>query len=153
MKKILKNIILILLVGVLFISTLSLIILLPVKYVIKPDVMDNAISNIDIEKLVADSSTIHDAFTEMLDPIIKETEKIGIGEEVIIKIINSKEIKGLMSGVTSNLIDYTLNGKEHGLISIDKIKDLVSISIDDINNSGYYEISNQNKENILNFIT
>ena len=151
--KILKNIFLIILILVLFISSCSLIILAPIKYAVNPDSINKVITNIDIETLVEENPEFHETINKTLEPVLNETKKLGVDEKTIMKIVNSKEIKGMMAGVTSNLIDYTLTGKEHELISIDQIKDLVNNAIDDINKSGYYEISNEDKENILNVVT
>ncbi len=137
----------------LFISSFWLIILLPIKYVTNPSTITNMFKSVDIESLVSEDKELHDTVSEVLEPIITDAEKLGIKEDTIIKIVNSKEIKGMIAGVTGNLVDYTLTGQKYELISIDQIKDLVNDAIDVINESGYYEISNKEKESILNIIT
>lgn len=151
--KVLKNIFLIILILILFISSLSLMILVPVKYLVNPNTINNAITNLDIEKLVKNNPELEKTITDTLDPIISETEKYGIDEDIIIEIVNSKEIKGLVGSITGDLVDYALTGKKYELISIDKIKSIVNEAIDVINESDYYEISNADKENILEAIT
>ena len=76
--KVLKNIFLIILILILFISSLSLMILVPVKYLVNPNTINNAITNLDIEKLVKNNPELEKTITDTLDPIISETEKYGI---------------------------------------------------------------------------
>ncbi len=152
MKKFLKGFGVCILTLGLFISSFFLIILLPIKHVTNPNTIANMIKSVDIETLVSEDKEFHDTVNEVLEPIITDAEKLGITEDTIIKIVNSKEIKGMIAGLTGNLVDYTLTGQKYELISIDQIKDIVNDAINVINESGYYEISSEDKNNILNII-
>ena len=152
MKKFLKGLALTILVLVLFISTSGVLLLLPVKNTIKKDSVKEMITSLEIEKMVQDDPNFKKAVDEVFEPIYEETRNLGIEDEVIIKIMDSDEVKGLIGDVTGNITDYIVTGKNQKLINTDNIESLVDKAITDINKSGYYEIKPEEKEEILTVI-
>ena len=107
------------------------------------------ISNLEIEKMVNENPNFKESVDDVLEPILTETNKLGIDDEVIIKIVDSNEVKDLIGDVTGNLIDYAITGKNQKIINSEDINKLVNDAIDEINKSGYYEINESQKEEIL----
>ncbi len=152
MKKFLKvfgNIILGLIV---FVATLALLILGPVKYMLGKGNIKNVITSIDIEDTITKSPEYKEMVDELLDPIYEETRKFGISDEIVVKIIDSKEVKNLIADISSNVVDFALTGESKELLSTQDIETLVSDVIDDINNLKLYEISKEQKDDILNIV-
>ncbi len=150
MKKFFNNLATAILIIVLFISTTLLLLLIPLKNTISGGSVKKMISNLEIEKMVNENPTFKQSVDEALEPILTETNKLGIDDEVIIKIVDSDEVKDLMGDVTENLIDYAITGKNQKIINIEDINKLVNDAIDEINKSGYYEINETQKKEILN---
>lgn len=150
--KFLKGLLLAILVFVLFVSSIFLLILVPVKNAVGKNSIKDMVINLEIEKMVAEDPEVKKSFDEMFEPIFKETEEFGIDEDVIVKIIDSKEVKELMGDVTANIVDFVLTGENHKLITTGNMQELVSSAIDDINESGIYEISEKDKNEVLDVV-
>ena len=152
MKKFLKGFALTILTIVLFLSTTVLLLLIPLKYTINKNVVKDMISSLEIEKMVAEDENFKSAVDEVFAPIYEETRQFGIDDEVVVKIMDSKEVKNLIGGVTGNIVDYVITGKNQKLITIENIEDLVSTAMDDIDESGYYKFSEKERDSVLNAV-
>ena len=134
MKKFLKGLSLTILTIVLFGSTMILLLLIPLKYTINKNVVKDMISSLEIEKMVA------------------EDENFKLAVDVVVKIMDSKEVKNLIGGVTGNIVDYVITGKNQKLITTENIEDLLSTAMDDIDASGYYKFSEKERDSVLNAV-
>lgn len=152
MKKFLKVFANIILGLIVFVATLALLILGPVKYMLGKGNIKNVITSIDIEDTITKSPEYKEMVDELLDPIYEETRKFGISDEIVVKIIDSKEVKSLIADISSNVVDFALTGESKQLLSTEDIESLVSDAIDDINNLKLYEISEEQKDDILNIV-
>ncbi len=152
MKKFLKGSALTILTIVLFGSTIVLLLLIPIKYTINKNIVKDMISSLEIEKMVSEDENFKSAVNEVFEPIFEETREFGIDDEVVVKIMDSKEVKNLIGGVTGNIVDYVITGKNQKLIATENIEELVSNAMDDIDDSGYYKFSKKERENVLNVV-
>ncbi len=152
MKKFLRGLGNTLFIIFLFLGISSLLILIPIRKTMDKNVVREIITTLDIEKMIQENPNIQKSVEDMLNPIYEETRKFGIDDEIIIKIMNSKEVKGLIGDVTSNIIDAALTGSNQKILSNDSIANLVKEAISDINNSGFYEISPSDSENIVQIV-
>ena len=156
MKKVLKGIALALLVLMLYSCTGSLFSLLPIKHAVGRNGIKEAISSLEIERLVDENPQFQEVINDMLQPIYEETQNFGIDDaivdEVVVKIMDTKEVKELVGDITSNLVDFVLTGEEQKLINTDNIESLVGTVIDDINEQGLFEISMEDKNQILQVV-
>ena len=152
MKKFLKGLALTILTLILFLSATVLLLLIPLKYTINKNVVKDMISSLEIEKMVTEDENFKSAVDEVFEPIYEETRQLGIDDEVVVKIMDSKEVKNLIGGVTGNIVDYLITGKEQKLITTENIEELVSTAMDDIDESGYYKFKEEERENVLNVV-
>ncbi len=152
MKKFLKGLALTILTLILFLSATVLLLLIPLKYTINKNVVKDMISSLKIEKMVTEDENFKSAVDEVFEPIYEETRQLGIDDEVVVKIMDSKEVKNLIGGVTGNIVDYLITGKEQKLITTENIEELVSTAMDDIDESGYYKFKEEERENVLNVV-
>ncbi len=152
MKKFLKGLALTILTIVLFLSTTILLLLIPLKHTINKNVVKDMIGSLEIEKMVTEDENFKSAVDEVFEPIYEETRQLGIDDEVVVKIMDSKEVKNLIGGVTGNIVDYVITGKDQKLITTENIEDLVSTAMDDIDASGYYKFSEKERDSVLNAV-
>ena len=150
--KFLKGLVLTILVIILFISTYALLILFPVKNAVGKNSIKELITNLEIEKMVDDNPEFEQTFNEMFEPILEETKELGIDEEIIVKIMDSKEVKNFLGDLTSNVVDYVLTGENQKLITTENIEELVITAINDINESGIYKITEKQKTAVLDSV-
>ena len=152
LKKFMKGLSLGILIIILFVSTLAILILTPVRNTIKKNSIKDMITNIEIEKLILNNPKVEEQLEEALAPIYDEAEKYGIPKDAIVKIVDSKEVKGFVGDITGNIMNYVVTGENSKLIDPSTVSNLISDTIDDINESGYYEISKEDKDNILKVV-
>ena len=152
MKKFLKGFALTILTIVLFLSTTVLLLLIPLKNTISKNAVKNMINSLEIEKMVTEDENFKSALDEVFAPIYEETRQLGIDDEVVVKIMDSKEVKNLIGGVTGNIVDYVITGKNQKLITTENIEDLVSTAMDDIDASGYYKFNENERNSVLNAV-
>ncbi len=150
--KFFKGIFLSILIIVLFISTSGLLFLFPIKNALVKENVKKFVQNIEVEKIVDESPELKKELDDLFEPIYEVTRELGVKDEVVIKLIDSKEVKGIFGDVTGNLVNYAVTGKNQKLITNDDIEKLVSDAIDDINASGYYEIKTSDKNKIISTI-
>lgn len=152
MKNFLRKLSIFLFTIILFATTSGLLIIIPIKNTLKKNTIQEVISHLEIEKLVEENPKFQETINEVLEPIYEETDKLGIPQETVIKIIDSKEVKDLVGDVSNNVISYLLTGKEQKLITTKNIESIVADSIDDINASGIEHINEEKKEKLLNIV-
>ncbi len=147
--KFLKGLAIFILTIALYVSIASILFLLPLRNAINKDTIKEAIINLNIEKTMNENPKAGEKINEALEPIYEKAQEYGIKKDIVIKIIDTKEIKNLFGEVTSNVIDYILTGKNRKIIESEEINNFVSNAIDEINDLGYYTFSEHEKENIL----
>ncbi len=140
------------LIIILFISTTFTLLLLPVKHTFKGKTFKTIISNLEIEKIIKTNDELKKAVDEVLDPIFVQTHKLGIDDEVIIQIMDNKEVKNVIGNITENIMDYAITGENKKIISNENITEAINSAIININESGYYKINEQEKTNLLNIV-
>lgn len=150
--KFLKGLVVSILVIILFVSTLGLFILFPLKNAIGKNSIKEMVANIEVEKMMAEDPEFKEDINEMFKPVFDEAKEFGVDEEIIIKIIDSDEVKGLMGDFTSNIVDYVLTGQNQKILTTANIKELVTKAINDINASGIYEIDEKQKDSVLSSV-
>ncbi len=137
--KVFKKIILGVAVTLLFLTTMALFILIPIKHSVGKNSLQHILNEISVGDIIADSPEIHEEIKETLKPIIEETAAFGIDdaviEDTIVKIVDSPAIKGVVASVTSNIIDYALTGQEHKIITSADVTTIVDTTVDSINES------------------
>lgn len=137
---------------ILFVSATSILFLLPLRGAVSKENIKETITKVDIEKLIKENPQVQEDVNEAFGPLYDTAAEFGISEDVVNKILNSDEVKGLMGDFTGNILDYVLTGKDQKIISNNQIEDMVSDAIDKINESGYYEFKDEEKEEILGVV-
>ena len=150
--KVLKNILLTILVIILFISTTSLISLYTIRKTISKESIKNNIVNTDIEKIVEENPKLEDALKDTLEDVYTTLDELNIDEEIVLKILNSSQVKELIGDITGNITEYFLTGKDQKLITTASIVKVIGSVMDDINETDLYNFSKEEKENILKSI-
>lgn len=150
--KVLKNILLTILVIILFISTTSLISLYTIRKTISKESIKNNIVNTDIEKIVEENPKLEDALKDTLEDVYTTLDELNIDEEIVLKILNSSQVKELIGDITGNVTEYFLTGEDKKLISTESIVNVIGSVMDDINETDLYNFSKEQKENILKSI-
>lgn len=152
MKKFLKGLSLTILTIVLFGVTALLLLLIPIKYTINKNIVQDMISSLEIEKMVSEDESFKSAVDEIFAPIYEQTRQFGIDDEVVVKIMDSKEVKNFIGGITGNIVDYVITGKNQKIIATENIENLISTAMDDIDASGYYKFSEKQRSSILKMV-
>ena len=138
MKKII-NIILIILLAIIELTTITY---LTLKITVSRDNINKIIkattNNITNNKEIVD---------DLANKINKET---NIDKRVIESTLNSKTAQDVLSDITSNVIDYKL-GKSDKMTK-EELNELAENNIDKVISESGYNISDREKENILNNI-
>ncbi len=147
--KFLKGLGVFILTIVLYISALGLLILIPIKNTLSKDTIKNTITNLDIEKMIKENPEVKNAINEMFEPLYEQARDFGIDEDVVVKIIDSKEVKGLVGGIAGNLVDFIITGENQKIVSTNDISSLVGSVLDDIDESGLYKFKDDEKSKIL----
>ena len=108
------------------------------------------IVDINLESDLEENPEIKKAVDEFLDPIYEETRELGISDEVVLKIVNSKEVKDFIGDISGNFVDYIVTGNNQKIINSADLETLVGKAIDDA--SEYIDISNEDKTNIIKVV-
>ena len=137
---------------ILFVSATAILFLLPLKNAVSKESVKETITKVDIEKLIKENPQVQEDVNEAFGPLYDTAAEYGISEDVVNKILNSDEVKGLMGDFTGNILDYIFTGKDQKIISNLEIEGLVSDALDKINESGYYEFKEEEKEEILGVV-
>ena len=136
---------------ILFVSATSILFLLPLKNAVSKESVKETITKVDIEKLIKENPQVEEDVNEAFGPLYSAAE-YGISKDVVNKILNSDEVKGLIGDFTGNIIDYVFTGKDQKIISNLEIEGLVSDALDKINESGYYKFKEEEKQEILGVV-
>lgn len=137
---------------ILFVSATSILFLLPLRGAVSKQNIKETITKVDIEKLIKENPQVQEDVNEAFSPLYDTAAEYGISKDVVNKILNSDEVKGLMGDFTGNILDYIFTGKDQKIISNLEIDGLVSDALDKINESGYYEFKEEEKEKILGVV-
>lgn len=138
MKK-LMNIILIILLAIIELTTITYLTL-------KITVSRNNINKI-IKATTNNITNNKEIVDDLTNKINKET---NIDKRVIESTLNSKTAQDVLSNITSNVIDYKL-GKSDKMTK-EELNELAENNIDKVISESGYNISDREKENILNNI-
>ena len=144
--KILKNIALVILVIVLFLGSFSLITLFTVKHTVSKDSIKDMIVSTDVEKIIKENPELESSLKDSLK------EVYNINEDIVLKVLNSSEVKGLVGDVTGKVAEYFLEGKNQKLIDADNITSIIGGVMDDINETKLYNFTEKEKNDILDSI-
>ena len=138
MKKLI-NIILIILLAIIELATITY---LTLKITISKNNIDKIINT-----TTNNISNNKEITNELTDKIHQET---NIDKKVIESTLNSKTAQNVLSDITSNVIDYKL-GKSDKMTK-EELNELAENNIDKVIDESGYNISDKEKENILNNI-
>ncbi len=138
MKKLI-NIILIILLAIIELTTITY---LTLKITISKNNIDKIINT-----TTNNISNNKEITNELTDKIHQET---NIDKKVIESTLNSKTAQNVLSDITSNVIDYKL-GKSDKMTK-EELNELAENNIDKVIDESGYNISDKEKENILNNI-
>ena len=138
MKKLI-NIILIILLAIIELATITY---LTLKITISKNNIDKIINT--TKNNISNNKEITN---ELTDKIHQET---NIDKKVIESTLNSKTAQNVLSDITSNVIDYKL-GKSDKMTK-EELNELAENNIDKVIDESGYNISDKEKENILNNI-
>lgn len=151
MNKTLKSCFWWFLIVILFISTLGLFILIPIKHTISTTNIKEIITNIDIEEIV-NNEAIENNLKEYLQPLLDEAEDFGIDEDIVIKVLNTNEIKGLVGDIAGNIVHYAITGENTKIITTKDIENILKTTIDDVDEN-IFPIKDEDKNKIINVFT
>ncbi len=152
MKKFLKVLAMIILVPIFFGATLTLLLLVPLRNTVTNNVMKEMISSLEIEKEVENNPQFKQVIDKTLEPVYDVTREVGIDDEIIIKVLDIQEVKDLIGDISNNVFNAAITGVEQKLITTDNITSIIGKAIDDINNSGLYEIKEETKNEIIDVV-
>ncbi len=147
-----KKILTIILSLSLVVSSLILLLLMPIKKNLNNNFMKEVITSIDVEKMVESNPQVKKQIDKKLTPLYDVTREVGLSDEVIIKIFNLKEVKELLGDVANNIYLTILTEKSHKLIQPQEIENIIGEAIDDINKTRLYFINDETKTKVLNTI-
>ncbi len=150
--KILKNIALVILVIVLFLGSFSLITLFTVKHTVSKDSIKDMIVSTDVEKIIKENPELESSLKDSLKEVYDTLEELNINEDIVLKVLNSSEVKGLVGDVTGKVAEYFLEGKNQKLIDADNITSIIGGVMDDINETKLYNFTEKEKNDILDSI-
>ena len=152
MKKFFRGLGLTILSTILFISSFLILLMMPLRRTISTNFIKEVVTSINVEQIVTENPDLKKQIDESLEPIYEVTREVGLDDEVIIKILNMKEVKELVGDVTNNILQATLTGKDQKLITKDNINEILSDAIADINKSSLYEIKPETKDKVLEVV-
>ena len=152
MKRFLKGLGLVILNIILFVAISSLLLLLPIRKVVAEDTIKDIILDFDIESAVNNNDDVKNEVKNLFKPIYDEAKEIGIDEEVVNKLINSKEVKELIGTATGNIIESALTGKNKKIISDNDIEKLINKAFENINKNSEHKLSKTEQDKILNAV-
>ena len=153
MKKFFKGLMLFILTTILFFSISSLLTIFPLKNIIGDNGIKEIITSLDIEQMVQEDDNLKEAVDEIVDPIYDELKDYGIKKEVIVKIIDTKEIKSVIGDIKSNVVNYALTGENQKILTTENIETLIGTAVDDLSENGIYNFSQEEKDKIVSIVS
>ncbi len=152
MKKVLKVLVMIILTIILFTESLILLNLIPLRETINNKIIKDAVVSLDFEKIIEDNPQLEEELNKSLEPIYEVTREVGLKDEIVLKILNIKEVKEIMGNVLDNLVVSVVTTQEQKLLDNADLQKVISDAIDDINATKLYEIKPETKAKILNAV-
>ncbi len=152
MKKFFKILGTIILGLILFLGVTSLLILIPLRHTINENTIRNMVSSLEIEKEVENNPELKESIEEALMPIYDITREVGLSDDVVLKLLDTQEVKDLIGDIGSNVYNAIITGEKQKLINVQNIERIISEAIDDINALDIYEIDNKTKNEIIDFV-
>ena len=106
----------------------------------------------EIEKEVENNPELKESIEEALMPIYDITREVGLSDDVVLKLLDTQEVKDLIGDIGSNVYNAIITGEKQKLINVQNIERIISEAIDDINALDIYEIDNKTKNEIIDFV-
>ena len=150
--KILRKTALVILVIVLFLGSFSLITLFTIKHTVSKDSIKDMIVSTDVEKIIKENPELESSLKDSLKEVYDTLEELNINEDIVLKVLNSSEVKSLVGDVTGKVAEYFLEGKDQKLIDADNITSIIGGVMDDINETKLYNFTEKEKNDILDSI-
>ncbi len=151
--KIIKGIFLYIFTNVLILSAFALLLIIPIRRCINNNVIKDMIYSLEIEQIVSSSPSLEKQFNESLEPIYNVTREVGIPDETVLKILNTKEVKELFGDITSNILVALITDENQKLVTSENIASIVATAIDDINEHNIIDINAEQKEKIVDVVS
>ena len=152
MKKFFKILGTVILGLILFLGVIVLLILIPLRHTINENTIRNMVSSLEIEKEVENNPELKESIEEALMPIYDITREVGLSDDVVLKLLDTQEVKDLIGDIGSNVYNAIITGEKQKLINVQNIERIISEAIDDINALDIYEIDNKTKKEIIDFV-
>ncbi len=137
---------------VLFLGVIVLLILIPLRHTFSEKTIKEMISSLEIEKEVENNPELKESIEEVLMPVYEITREVGLSDDVVLKLLDTKEVKDFIGDITSNVYTAIITGENQKLINAQNIERIMSEAIDDINSLEIYEIDNKTKTEIIDFV-
>lgn len=128
-------------------STTALLFLVPLRLTVSKKSMKEFVMN--YMENMGEDDIFMEAATASLKPLYKESQALGIEEEAIQKIIKTEEVRELVADITSDMVAYIFTGEEKETFTEEDLQRVASIAIDKINQETPYQITEGQKQEIL----
>jgi len=132
-------------------STTALLLLLPLQYTVSKKSIKELMMNYSVSS--DENDIFMDAIRANLKPLYKESEALGIEDEVIQEMMETKEVKEFVADITSDIIDYVFIGEEKELFTEEDLKKVAILAIDQINKEAETKITEVQKQEILDALS
>lgn len=132
-------------------STTALLLLLPLQYTVSKKSIKELMMNYSVSS--DENDIFMDAIRANLKPLYKESEALGIEDEVIQEMMETKEVKEFVADITSDIIDYVFTGEEKELFTKEDLKKVAILAIDQINKEAETKITEVQKQEILDALS
>lgn len=128
-------------------STTALLFLVPLRLTVSRKSMKEFVMN--YTENMGEDDIFMEAATTSLKPLYKESQALGIEEDAIQKIIKTEEVRELVADITSDMVAYIFTGEEKETFTEEDLQRIASIAIDKINQETPYQITEGQKQEIL----
>lgn len=132
-------------------STTALLLLLSLQYTVSKKSIKELMMNYSVSS--DENDIFMDAIRANLKPLYKESEALGIEDEVIQEMMETKEVKEFVADITSDIIDYVFIGEEKELFTEEDLKKVAILAIDQINKEAETKITEVQKQEILDALS
>lgn len=152
MKNIIKKALQILLSFILFFATTTLLFTLPIQSLLKKENLNKTINHLEIEKMTEENPYFQKSIDTILKPVYEKTQELKIDKKLIIKLIDTKEIKSLTADIAYNIIDYIKTKENQKLIQEKDIENLIENALQSITQNSHYTLTTNQKNVILTIV-
>lgn len=128
-------------------STTALLFLVPLRLTVSRKSMKEFVMN--YTENMGEDDIFMEAATTSLKPLYKESQALGIEEDAIQKIIKTEEVRELVAYIISDMVAYIFTGEEKETFTEEDLQRIASIAIDKINQETPYQITEGQKQEIL----